>query len=97
MAQERDTGQTPGEKQPFSNFLFKPLQKRRDLPTVGKQFPELLSFIYTEENKTLPLGGIDFLRSHGQPVAVGTWPDTSGGSYYYLSYPQQFFFFFLIW
>lgn len=78
MAQESDTGQTPGEKEPFSNFSFKPLQKRRDLPNVGKQLPELLSFIYTEENETLPLGGIYFLRSHGQPVAVGPWPDTSG-------------------
>lgn len=58
---------------------------------MGKQFPGLMSFIYTEENKTLPLGGIYFLRSPGQPAAVGTWPDTPGGTCCYLHSPQELF------
>lgn len=90
MAQERDTW--AGLRQEgalFSGSLFKSLQKRNDLPNVGNQFPGLMSFIYTEENKRLPLGGIYFLRSHGQPAAVGTWPDTPGGTCHYLHCPQE--------
>lgn len=75
----------------FSGSLFKSLQKRNDLPNVGKPFPGLMRFIYTEENKKLPLGGIYFLRSPGQPAAVGTWPDTPGGTCHNLHYPQELF------
>lgn len=88
MWPRRETcGQASGEE-PFLWLLIKSLQGRNDLPNVGKQFPEPVSFIHTEEKKLL-LAGIYFPRSHRQPAAVGTCPDTSGGSCHYLNYPQH--------
>lgn len=92
MAQERDTWAGWRQEGPlFSGSLFQSLPKRNDLPNVGKQFPGLMSFTDAEENEKLPLGGICFLRSPGQPAAVGTWPDAPGGTCHYLRYPQELF------
>lgn len=90
MAQERDTWAGFGREGALFSLTSYSDPSKEELPTQGGQtvsrsdeFP-----LHRREQKVTP-GRYLFSEKPWAAAAVGTRPDTSGGSCYYLNYPQQ--------